>query len=68
MVEMATAMVTASKILIILLLSGCTGIYTPRLMGPAEEVNCTINRTNSSMYGQYECHVKGKYQLNEFGM
>lgn len=51
-----------------LILSGCAGGWRyPQLLGPATDVNCTLSRVEGSVVGEYECRIKGNYQLNEFG-
>lgn len=58
-----------SIVILVVFLIGCTsGFHYPALLGPAEEVHCTLDRTGGSMIGEYKCEIEGKYQMNEFGL
>ena len=47
---------------------GCAGVKIPKLMGPAENVNCTITRNNGSPVGRYKCTIEGAYSMEGFGI
>lgn len=50
-------------------LVGCTtGLHLPKLLGPAEELHCTLDRTGGAMVGTYACNIEGKYQMYDLGM
>ena len=47
------------------LLSGCTsGVHVPQLPGPADSVDCILQR-HDSLEGTYRCSIKGRYQMEK---
>ena len=54
----------------ILTLTGCatgTSMGLPKLMGPADTVECIVTRSEG-MVGEYECTVKGRYAMERPGI
>lgn len=50
---------------LLLLLTGCTQTPSvPKLLGPADEFHCTIDRTKGETTGTYKCEIEGRYILD----
>ena len=51
-------------IFIFLMQTGCSTVYYPEIPGPADKVNCSIHRENSTT-GTCKCEFEGKYQFKQ---
>ena len=54
-------------LLAVLLGAGCASIYHPELPGPADHVDCQINRSGS-LIGTYTCTVEGNYEMKQVSL
>lgn len=47
--------------------SGCTSLSYPVIPGRADNVKCTLERSDGAIEGKYACSIDGRYEIKEIG-